>query len=312
MIDKILYYVKKSINKSAIWADNLVYNLNGQKSKQVKYSNDINNVAILYNIPLVSTKNGIWHDGFTAALDILKSKYNITLINLSEKEPLAEELDGYDFLLVKSNWNKIVDNYIRKEIKKINIPSGLMISGTGHPPSIREMMFYDVLWYETPIYKSRISKHPNIFHGFGIDTNVMYPEKCTKIYDWLTIGGLWQYKRLELFVLNEGKKLIIGDKNTTSAKKVMETLNMKDVEIIDFVTYNELRGYINKSKNVHISANINGGGERAVLEARACGVPVKIEKDNPKLAELLDTEIWSHKYYADQLQMGIESLIQKN
>lgn len=54
--------------------------------------------------------------------------------------------------------------------------------------------------------------------------------------------------------------------------------------------------------------DVLGGGERAILEARSLGVEVEIESDNPKLAELLDSPIYDHLYYAAQLRFGLELL----
>jgi hypothetical protein len=59
------------------------------------------------------------------------------------------------------------------------------------------------------------------------------------------------------------------------------------------------------AKAVYVPDDVLGGGERAVLEARSLGVDVVIEEDNPKLAELLDSPIYDHAYYATQLSFGI-------
>ena len=67
-----------------------------------------------------------------------------------------------------------------------------------------------------------------------------------------------------------------------------------------------MRSVICSSKNVYIPASIQGGGERAVLEARACNIKVTIEDDNPKLKELLTSQIYDHHYYSDQLNYGIK------
>jgi hypothetical protein len=67
--------------------------------------------------------------------------------------------------------------------------------------------------------------------------------------------------------------------------------------------------YYNNSINVYLPALTIGGGERSLLEARACGCNVEVELDNPKLQELLTCPIWDHRYYADQLKKGILSCL---
>ena len=73
--------------------------------------------------------------------------------------------------------------------------------------------------------------------------------------------------------------------------------------------YDKLAEYYNKSKLCYVPCKLHGGGERAVLEARACNIPVKIENDNIKLKELLDSEIYSSEYYANQIDHGIKNFI---
>ena len=53
-----------------------------------------------------------------------------------------------------------------------------------------------------------------------------------------------------------------------------------------------------------------GGGERSLLEARACGTAVEVEEDNPKLIALRDGPMLDHHLYADQLLAGIRSAFQ--
>ena len=56
---------------------------------------------------------------------------------------------------------------------------------------------------------------------------------------------------------------------------------------------------------VYVPDDVLGGGERAVLEARALGVRAVVEPDNPKLAELLGSPVYDHAYYAAQLRYAL-------
>jgi hypothetical protein len=54
-----------------------------------------------------------------------------------------------------------------------------------------------------------------------------------------------------------------------------------------------------------------GGGERALLEARACGATVQVAEDNPKLQHLLRVSpVPDHETYARQLLAGIEEVLE--
>lgn len=76
--------------------------------------------------------------------------------------------------------------------------------------------------------------------------------------------------------------------------------------VSDMIEPEKLAELYRASKLAYIPAELHGGGERALLEARACGIPVQFESDNPKLEELSTSPIYDHHYYAQQLKKGIE------
>ena len=77
--------------------------------------------------------------------------------------------------------------------------------------------------------------------------------------------------------------------------EIVEELRRRDITVLNEVSYFELAKWINQAKEVHIPSTELGGGERAILESKACGVPsIRIENDNLKLKELLDGPVLSH------------------
>ena len=58
----------------------------------------------------------------------------------------------------------------------------------------------------------------------------------------------------------------------------------------------------------YVPCTLHGGGDRCVLEARACGIDVKIENDNEKLKELTECKIFSHIDYAEMIENGIKKV----
>lgn len=273
---------------------------------------DINNIAIIFFIPKSNKfKYDNWDDGFTQAIKLLSKSYNISWINLDNSKPTAEYLNGFDFLIIKSCWDWVVDKYVQS-LKGLKIPKGIAISCSKMPKNLTSLYYYDVLWYETSWY-GQLLKHPRKFQAFGINTNIFYEQNLNKIYDVISIGALAKYKRHDYILNIKGdSKIVIGDIHTSEAKLIKEFLNKNNVKIIDFTNQKELSQLINKSKLVYIPAEINGGGERAVLEARACNVEVKVENDNPKLKELLESKIWNEKDYYNNLLKGIKSITKKH
>src|SRR6185437_6457020 len=188
-------------------------------------------------------------------------------------------------------------------------PVALKIAGAGDPPRRRRMRFYDLLFYETPWYEPRIARHPRRLHAFGVDTRVMRPEPGTeRDVDWLSVGALKPYKRHELLAGRTGRRVVVGD-SVGADPATVTTLRREGVELHDFGSYEELAGWYRRSRNVLVAATTEGGGERALFEARACGAEVHTAGDNPKLEQLRDMPLWDHRYYANRLAAGLGELV---
>jgi glycosyltransferase involved in cell wall biosynthesis len=208
-----------------------------------------------------------------------------------------------DFVLVKANWGWGPDQLLRKDYPDLSTKKGLMISGVSDPPVLSEMEYYDVLYYETEWYKPKVSNHSKTIHAFGVDTRAMKPLEEEVFYDVISVGKFRRYKRYHKLLNKNGRVIAIGDMSS-SGGNIIEKLRGGGVEVRGFVDYEELARLLNMSKLCYIPARLDGGGERAVLESRACGTPVEVEDDNPKLKELLDVPVWDHVYYSEQLEKG--------
>jgi hypothetical protein len=278
-----------------------------------------------------STPWGAFEKGFQAALKLLERDYVISWINLDSFEgKQLEDIDlekfnrDFDVIFVKSNWHWTVDNFVRGAMRHIVTPKALLISGVADPPAeYEELVFYDLLYYETNWYRPKIAHHPKIQRAFGIDTSVMRPmPQMNKTIDSLFVGWFANYKRPWLFGLDQEvahpafeahaqtNLVAIGKLDgTPEAPELIASLQARGVKVMGEVPYQELAVIMNQAKQVHIPAHEHGGGERAVLEARACGTKVKIEEDNVKLKELLEGPILSASHYAKMLRSGLSKLI---
>lgn len=245
----------------------------------------------------------LWQDGLFAALQELKTGFKVEFLNLQTSQIPKEE---YDFLLGWGAWGSPVDLWMDKQDGKT--PRGLCIAGNAISP--RNMGRYDVLFYETKWYRPQISFHRNFIHAFGVNTNIYKPHHAPyKIWDYVSVGSFSLWKRHNLITNKPGNKLCIGQVqrgNMGESLSIVSQLLLEGVAVSDMVHPMDLRKILLSAKKVFIPADINGGGERAVLEARACGVEVEVMPDNPKLQELVKSEVYDHFYYAKQLKRGIE------
>lgn len=226
------------------------------------------------------------------------------MVNLAFDDP---DIDS-DFVLGWGGFGSPAD----KRLREIKGKKGLCIGGNAIPPY--DVDEYDVLFYETEWYKPQIAHHKSIWHAFGINDEVFHTHRQYHIryIDWLTVGSYSLWKRHELFARKEGLRLAIGEvqeDNLDESLGIIGMLLSKGCMVSPMITTEQLAELYMSAVNVYIPADINGGGERAVLEARACGASVEIENDNPKLQELLTSPIWGIDYYTQQLKGGILSCV---
>lgn len=239
-----------------------------------------------------------------AALKLLENDFEIFRANMHGEMSVPH---SYDFILGWGAFGSPVDVTLRKLSGK----KGLCIGGNAMPPySVED---YSVLFYETDWYKPQIAHHPNIHHAFGINTDIYNPwPEAPVIWDWLSVGSFSYWKRHERILAKSGTKLVVGEiqrDNWSESFDIISDLLLAGVGISDMLYPTKLRNIYNCSGTVYIPADTNGGGERAVLEARACGRPVEIEPDNPKLAELLNGPVYDHIYYYKKLRDGISEVL---
>lgn len=251
----------------------------------------------------------IWRDGLWAALELLKEDFELTKCNLNTSDKTSLTNKEYDFVLAWGAFNSSVTN---EQIESLPGKHGLCIGGNGFPPE--RIHKYDVLFHETKWYRPQIKFHKNIVHAFGVNTNIYKPNiNVVKIYDYLTVGAYALWKRQDHIIYKPGIKLAVGQIQRENEKEYLAIagkLLANHVAVSDMVPPETLAMIYNASKNVFIPADINGGGERAVLEARACNVHVEIEDDNPKLKELIESPVYDHIYYYNQLKKGILSTLE--
>lgn len=278
------------------------------KNKTQKVNGDIT-IALLYYIPKSNkSKYNNWIDGFTKSINLIEDDFNITWINIEDRLPNIQELNRFDFIIAKCCWDSKLDLFLRT-LKNLSTPIAIAIS-CSIIPTKKQASFYQVLWYETYWFKELLPKHPCKIHAFGIASEDYQYEEKEKNIDVLSIGAITGYKRHEKLIEIKGEnKIVIGDDSFDDSKKIIKKFKENNIQFKKYTTSKELASLINNSKLVYIPAKVNGGGERAILEARSCNANVKIENDNPKLKELLTSPIWDEKYYSIQLKKGIEKAL---
>lgn len=164
--------------------------------------------------------------------------------------------------------------------------------------------------------------HPNAYWAFGTNTKLFKPMDQPKIIDALYPAAFAKWKHHEKFAgicIREDKKgLAVGfmqPDNPDEVKKLVEVCVKNGVAVMDWIPTESLVHLYNMSKEVIVTADTQGGSQRTVLEAKACGVPVRIASESPSLLELKDLtrddvlNKWSERNYAEALKEGISSVL---
>lgn len=246
-----------------------------------------------------------WKDGLWWSINELSKKEKVTWINL------AYEYDGvdikeFDFILGWGAFGSPTDLFMRGMIGK---KKGLCLGGNATPVPISANN-YDVIFYETDWIKNNYLKDvkTKLVKAFGVNTDIYsYLDDMPKIWDYLSVGSFSYWKHHDKIKDKIGTRLCIGEvqkDNLPESMDIISDLVTNDIAVSGMVEPEKLNLIYNLSETVYIPADINGGGERAVLEARACGCKVEIE-DNPKLKELLEGDLPNENDYFNSLYSAI-------
>jgi hypothetical protein len=248
-----------------------------------------------------------WCDGLFCALKELEKDFDIQYQNLA----FDEQKNGkYDFVLGWGGFGGSVD----EAMTSCSGPRGLCLAGNAIPPISGR--HYDVIFYETDWVREFLqldNLKTKLVKAFGINDAIFAPLNIATpvIWDYIGVGALANWKRWEKMATKTGNRLVIGEYQRDNEKESLEiasNLLKMGVMVSPMVHPFDLANYYHWSRVCFISADIYGGGERAVMEARSCGTKVEVCPDNPKLVELLNTPIVGFREYAKQLKKGIESV----
>jgi len=268
----------------------------------------------------------LWKDGLAAAVTLLSKDFEVNKLNLSVRKFSRYYADqSHDFVLGWGAFGSSVDIYIQNRVagtkdliekKQVHWfekeKYGLCVGG--YAPPTRPQT-YDVIFYETEWSKQWFTKthyHTLMIHAFGTNTDIFKPMKAPLLWDYMTVGAFALWKRQHLLTGKSGSKLAVGQiqkNNLQESVDIFGNLLLSGVAISDSVPPEKLAKLYACSKTIYIPADLMGGGERAVLEARACGRKVEVEFDNPKLRELLTGPLYDQHYYAKQLKKGIDTCL---
>ena len=259
---------------------------------------------------------GLLRDGLGAAFDLISELHYITWEWYSgESHMTSAECLAADYIWSRDGFYGPIDKWVRKTLGHVRHKIAMQETSITMP-NREALLWYHAVFYETewfrnrPQYKALLDLHPRMYQAFGVNTAIFRPREPTgmgtpqsKLFDYMYAGQIDDVlKRVLRITEKSGRRLVVGN---TGRQSTVDALRAAGVEVIaEQAAYEDLAALMRMSKIVFVPTADWGGGERLLLEARACGTAVEYAEDNGKLKHLMELPVPNHCLFAQQLLRG--------
>lgn len=282
----------------------------------------------------ISGRYGHWGDGLYHAMQDLK-EYEVTYHEPQDEIP--EDAVVLYWEAPCTIGGKDAHNYKRIQ----SLPNKKALLFAGGPIQKDWVAGFDHVFVESKINKDEFDALgvPNST-AFGVNTDVFKPMNLPKKWRGIHPATCASWKRQWLGAEAFGKDMLLCGRYQQEDPYPFNRSRELGAEVLDEQSYDELARLYNQSVALIQTSEYWGGGQRATLEALACGIPVICTEDSPKNREYVEEsgyglvvppevgairqaleEVstwndtkgrdyvlskWTHKHYADNLRAWLE------
>lgn len=280
-----------------------------------------------------------WNDGLRAAMRIVEQRHKVTYI-----EPW-DDIEPYDVLLyweapcTANGTNAEHYNKVRFSDKK------KILLFAGGPIEFNTTPGFDLYLVESELNEREMEALGLPWQrAFGVNTDIFFPMDEEKTIDGIHHATCASWKRQPLLAQALGNKAVIVGRNQESDPMPFVESKQFGATVIEELPYEGVALLLNRSKALVQTSSYWGGGQRATLEAMACGVPVICMADSPKNREFVEesgfgvvveptpgairdaigrvewmdksvgveyiNSKWTHKHYAQNILKAIDTVCQ--
>lgn len=238
----------------------------------------------------VSTHHHKWRDGLWRALKHLEESHEVQYFEPEEDDLtyLKEEFKP-DWVLYWEAPCTINGNNKDKYLAVCQLPFKKALLFAGGELKSEWVSDFDHVFIESKINADDCELQ-NIPYSiaFGINEDIFKPEKQSKIFDGIHHGTCASWKRQELLARALGNRGVVCGRNQVSDPLPFEECRKHGTLVLPELPAEAVASLLNASRSLVQTSAFWGGGQRATLEALACGIPVVCMKDSPKNREYVE------------------------
>lgn len=226
---------------------------------------------------------GHWKDGLWLAMKHLEKTYEVSYYDINDEIP-SDAIVMY--------WEApctINGPYGDKYRRIMNLPNKKILLFAGGPIQKEWVSGFDIVCVESAINKDEFDAiGVNNITAFGINDEIFKPRNIKKQYKAIHHATCASWKRQWLVAEAFGNDCILVGRYQSSDPRPFDESILLGANVIGEQSYERIAELLNESEVLAQTSEYWGGGQRATLEAMACGVPVICMSDSPKNREYVE------------------------
>lgn len=231
----------------------------------------------------INGRYGHWNDGLKKAMELIETEHDVTY-----HEP-QDNIKDVDIILY---WEAPCTILGKDKMNYLNvltnpIPKALLFAGG---PIKKEWVDgFDLLFVESQINADECEQFGIPYRtAFGVNTDIFYPQKLEKKWDAYMPATCASWKRQGLFSQSVKEKGILSGRDQPTDPQPFIDARKNGTTVLDEQPYEQVARLLNESYVMLQTSEFWGGGQRATLEAMACGIPPIVMSDSPKNREYVE------------------------
>lgn len=235
----------------------------------------------------ISGRYGLWKDGLYAAMKLIEQQHEVRYFDTTDIHSLIEFApDRVLYWEAPCTFaGKDRDNYWAAQ----ELPFKKALLFAGGPVKREWCDGFDLFFVESKVNEEDFANLGLPWkRAFGVNTQVMRPEKQPKVFDGVMQATCASWKRHWLLAEALQSKAAICGRFQESDPMGFMRAREHGAAVFPELSAEGVASLLNMSHTMVNCSDVWGGGQRATLEAMACGIPPIVMEDSPKNREYVE------------------------